>query len=463
MTCRSYISVLTRSHHTQAHKKLTHLQRRWVEATRLLEPSIDLLPHLLIVPVVLFVIGLLDTVISSSVPLTEASAPVFIAGILSSGFAITIASYTIWTVYHCCRNPETSPFQSSVSRAMVIYVTPVLEQIQTLYRDLHTELASWSHNIRLSLNQRRPSPPSSTALLDAVSVDSYDTRLQSPTIQKNDEDDGRFLTYMSVYEHEAFHDTFIQVHEDDILDQAAAAYFSIVDQHRIEFRASSGRNPSGYSELTYHEKRSLAHMLSAEASLRSNMTAAIIIRECVASSPQHWFRGEDIIQFLQLLVESAQRYSLATTGLEVSTSIWSSPFTIAMLLLVDARSGYNRHHRYDEEKHPSIDFSPGTSLSPVLALLLSEEIQHDSSLNFLAEFVQRMVIKRFELNVYHPFEWSERIAIRHVSSHGDTDEIWNELIEIMPVACDDRFWLSFADSLQSYRYPSVIIRDLFKE
>lgn len=109
---RGYVTMLTRSRHTQPHKRLGDLHRRWEAANKLLAPAVEWLPQLLVLPVVLFVTGLLDNVFSSSLPLTNTTGPMLFAGILASTFSVSVAIYTLWTVYHGLVHPNISPFQS---------------------------------------------------------------------------------------------------------------------------------------------------------------------------------------------------------------------------------------------------------------------------------------------------------------------------------------------------------------
>ncbi|EIM81402.1 uncharacterized protein STEHIDRAFT_149855, partial [Stereum hirsutum FP-91666 SS1] len=70
VTSRGYVAMLSRSEHRAAHQKLGDLHRRWAHAERLLAPAVELLPQLLIIPVLLFVVGLLDNIISSAIPIS---------------------------------------------------------------------------------------------------------------------------------------------------------------------------------------------------------------------------------------------------------------------------------------------------------------------------------------------------------------------------------------------------------
>lgn len=378
MTGRSYIGVLTRSNYSQAHKKLTDLYLRWNEAQRLLEPSIDLLPHLMIIPVALFTIGLLDNILSSAIPLSSTYVPIIVAGLIASAFAILVAVYTIWTVYHACRHPETSPFQSTVSQLVTRHVPPALMQVEQLCRALFGGLHGWS--------TRKPSQETMPISLDVVRVD-YPAKQHGPNEERS------VQSTMTIYEHEAFYSTLLQVHEDDTLDQAVAAYFSVIDQHRIDYIARAG--PPGvrqYHLQPYHKDfgKMLVHMLSAEASLRTNITAAIIMRKCITSSPPHWSSDEsDTIYLLQRLVDCAKRYSLATTGVENSSEVlWTSPFSVAMLLLVDAKSEFASSNVARHEHTKYLIVAP---LAPLFCLYCMEEVAYDPALKFLKDFLTSLL------------------------------------------------------------------------
>lgn len=63
--------MLSRSRYTHAHKKLGDLHRRWGEAIRLLAPAVETLPQLLLLPVMLFIAGLLDNLFSRALYLSR--------------------------------------------------------------------------------------------------------------------------------------------------------------------------------------------------------------------------------------------------------------------------------------------------------------------------------------------------------------------------------------------------------
>lgn len=429
VTGRSYIGILTlpRGRHLQAHKKLTNLYRRWTEAERLLEPSIGLLPHLLIIPVLLFVVGLLDNIISSAIPISTATAPIFIAGLIASASTISVAAYTIWTVQHGCQHPDTSPFQSTISQLIMANVPHALAQGTKVYHICYTKIKSWFYPHSLSL------PISARASSESLSAPVF-----PPPILKDNGADDELSAYsgMTIYDHEAFQGTLLQVHEDEVLDQAAAAYFSILEKHRSEYIVGERPYAQGRSEKDYHEnfRKVLAHMLSAEASLRTNITAAIIIKKCISVSPPHWSSGEDDIHLLQLLVESAKRYSLATVGEEISPAVlWTSPFSVAMLLLVDAtKSEYSR--RYNCFKVAPV--------APIFCLLCMEKVAHDPALKFIEEFVTQLVERKYRIELYPGRFDRSPVKVYEDSNVGPDTEGFVEMISVL--YSDPWFWLTLS-------------------
>lgn len=258
--------MLTRSRHTQAYKKLGELYSRWNGASRLLSPAVDLLPQLLILPIILFVVGLLDNIMAASVPLSQSFMPVFVAGILSCIFVIAVAVYALWTVLHGCRHPDTSPFQSTLSRSLaqssaVMYGSRIYRLVESAI------LKSWR---RLLLRTGIVSPP--TPLRTSSGVLYYrDDYLRASKAQMKEH-----MPLLTPKQHEAFYRTLLQTDEDGVLDEAAAALSAIRESYRVKFWAYPyPKTPNSY------EAQSLFHLLSAEASIRSNTTAAAFI----ASSP----------------------------------------------------------------------------------------------------------------------------------------------------------------------------------
>ncbi|KAJ7290323.1 hypothetical protein C8J57DRAFT_991471, partial [Mycena rebaudengoi] len=64
VTCRGFLNMVTLSHHAKATKKLIDIKMRWEEADKMLGPVIEMMPQLLVIPVLLFVVGLVDNILS---------------------------------------------------------------------------------------------------------------------------------------------------------------------------------------------------------------------------------------------------------------------------------------------------------------------------------------------------------------------------------------------------------------
>lgn len=272
VTSRGYVGMLSRSSHNRAYKKLGDLHRRWDHANRLLAPAIEVLPQLLIMPVVLFVVGLLDNLISTTIPLSEPFTPIFAAGVASSAFAITVAAYTTWTVAHGCWYSDVSPFQSTLSRLGAVHGRNALMSLGDTFHALQryimivlAMLYALCTGTAVSKRWQPPVIPRGQTASDEWDDTDIDTSKTGPILES--------------YEHEAFHATLQRTHEDDILDQAMAAIPSLIAQrHALE-----ATEHSPLKSLDF-EVRSLSYMLSDEASLRSNVTAAEFIANSIHSS-----------------------------------------------------------------------------------------------------------------------------------------------------------------------------------
>lgn len=247
--------MLSRSKHRAAHKKLGDLHRRWSQSERLLAPAIELLPQVLIVPVLLFIVGLLDNIISSTIPLSRAFLPIFVAGLVSCAFALIVAGYTVWTVIHGCRHPETSPFQSTLSQFIITHHTRLRANLQSAYSAL-TGIYRWCEQKLLSITA------GSHSHFDA-SLHAMEVGRSTVPLRKTDVQDDR----LAAHDVDAYHSALQQTHEDDIVDHAAA----ILGHMIVE------RTPYHHVRITQGEFSSLCYMLSAEASIRANITAAQLI------------------------------------------------------------------------------------------------------------------------------------------------------------------------------------------
>ncbi|KAJ7730605.1 hypothetical protein DFH07DRAFT_756233, partial [Mycena maculata] len=70
ISCRGFLNLVSSSNHSKAVERLTDIRTRWKAAERSLGPAIESLPQLLIIPVLLFILGLLDSLFSTALQLS---------------------------------------------------------------------------------------------------------------------------------------------------------------------------------------------------------------------------------------------------------------------------------------------------------------------------------------------------------------------------------------------------------
>lgn len=275
--------MLTRSKHRQAHKKLGELHRRWLEANRLLAPAIEALPQLLILPVLLFIVGLIDMLLSSSIPLSNSDALLFAAGVISCIFIVAIGIYTIWTVVHGCMHPDLSPFQSALSRVLVSCGPGWLKTMKDtpstclkLWYKVVTNFRKVKNDYVLPLfNGRQSDAQNDNGSQHHELVVAVPAQGRPPIIHTAADFYGP-RTVIAMHEHEAFHAALHRTHDDDVLDQAAAALLPLA-RSRLPIIWGLRHDIDRKLCVSPLEKKAILYLLSDEASIRSNLTAATAI------------------------------------------------------------------------------------------------------------------------------------------------------------------------------------------
>lgn len=207
MAGRGFLALLVKPE-GDAVTKLTELHLRITQAKALLGPFLEALPRLLLLPYILFVVGLLDGLLSRSFSNQGFILPTIISSIFSCSLMVALGILLIVVVTHGILYPRTSPFQTLLSQVI------------------------W----------RRKSVEKSTFDEYVVERDLTNENLQ------------------------VFHLVTQETFEDEALDQASAALEGIIFDN-VGLSAS----------LMDLEIRTILHLLSPEASLRSNLSAARII------------------------------------------------------------------------------------------------------------------------------------------------------------------------------------------
>lgn len=219
---------------------MTDIRTRWKSAEKLLGPAIESLPQLLVIPVLLFILGLVDSLFSTALQVSSPPLSILVSSGLSVLFVALVALGMIFAVVDGSLRPTTSPFQSRLAHLLNVSVVkriePLLARIRTVAL---TTLQVEASSTKLSLTN--PSPP------------------------------------LSAHSMKTYHEVLQATRDDDILDEASAALFHVIGQ-RTTYHSTAHRFFRRFPvDLLPQECATLLHLLSPEASLRSHRTAAQVI------------------------------------------------------------------------------------------------------------------------------------------------------------------------------------------
>jgi hypothetical protein len=263
--------MVTLSRHTKATDKLIDIKMRWKEADKMLGPVIEMMPQLLVIPVLLFVVGLVDNIFSDTLQLAVLPTPVMATIGLAFFFIAGIVTFLGYSLFDGSTRPRSSPFQSTlagfISRRIIpmvgAWISWLRAQIMGLCLPLHTSDSTLSSSSEL--------PPTGHALM---------------------------VTH--------YHETAQAIHDDDTLDKASAALSSVLGpQRHIIFQS-----------LKEDEVATLVCLLSPEASIHANRTAAAAIARIDIDGP-NLIPQKVIIALVKAARRSVGSASIAT--LESST------------------------------------------------------------------------------------------------------------------------------------------------
>ncbi|KAJ7729996.1 hypothetical protein DFH07DRAFT_994336 [Mycena maculata] len=292
VVCRGFLNMAAFSRDAKALNKLVDIKTRWSATEKILGTMIEALPPLLVVPVLLFIVGLLDTLYSSVLRLSSPPAPILVVSGICLFFVVALVAFLAFALVDGSINPAKSPFQTTLSHILHAHLYPALSS-------LFSRLLPWL----------KPGVSGSdrTDLFSSANADSQVYELSSDA--------------------KIYHEVIQATHDDDILDHASAALFEVIRRslHPVGYSPRIGR-------LADEEHATLLHLLSPEATIRSSRTAAqVIIRlhteyffAVTSSEPQ-------IEELLPVLADAANK-SCNGTSLSV---LWESPFLRAMSIVVD--------------------------------------------------------------------------------------------------------------------------------
>ncbi|KAJ6596134.1 hypothetical protein DFH09DRAFT_1134187 [Mycena vulgaris] len=301
---RGFVNMIPWSRHKKATLRLSDIHKRWDTAERILRPAIESLPQLLVLPVLLFLAGILDMLISTVLQLPHRA--LFI--VATTGFCLILIAglccILLATLIDGSLHPSTSIFQSTL--ASIIHST-VITRTQSAWSKLGPAMCKKNHVVSAGDSLR--------------------------------------MTSDTVY---SYHSIVQVTHDDNTLEQAASALLDILRVPDLGTRRRS---------MTYNELKTLIHFLSPEASFRSNRTAAEVLAETFGDEPfsvgdAHIF--DTAGELLAPLLEAMERYHRSAQGMHYE-SLWDSPFTRAIATVV----GYHSN----SPCHPVISILTAKSLS----------------------------------------------------------------------------------------------------
>ncbi|KAJ7471775.1 hypothetical protein FB451DRAFT_307072 [Mycena latifolia] len=116
VACRGFLNMTTLSNKTTAADKLVDINTRWKAAEKMLGPALEVIPQLLVIPVILFIVGLLDSIFSSILALEVLPAPIAAALGLSLLFVAGVVVFLVFALVDASFRPDSSPFQSTLAR-----------------------------------------------------------------------------------------------------------------------------------------------------------------------------------------------------------------------------------------------------------------------------------------------------------------------------------------------------------
>ncbi|KAJ6622580.1 hypothetical protein B0H10DRAFT_2187489 [Mycena sp. CBHHK59/15] len=292
---RGFVNMVTWSRHKKAALRLADIYKRWDAAESKLRPAIELLPHLLILPVLLFIAGILDTLFSTVLQLCPRP-PLILATTVMCLIAITVVACLLCTTFlDGGLNPETSAFQSTFAALF--------------HLNLVTQITSFCPQVVGVVSTRTQAVDSPGQTEDRYAAE----KLPPP----------RDVVLLPVETIHCYHDILQATHDDNVLDQAASALLNLLQTPSRRRRTIIAKD----------ELLTFIHLLSPEASFRSNRTAAEVFCATYGNDSLRNLAIFDTAHgLLNPLLFALKRYHR-----DVSPSLsalWDSPFIRAIAVIV---------------------------------------------------------------------------------------------------------------------------------
>ncbi|KAG6843212.1 hypothetical protein H0H87_006904, partial [Tephrocybe sp. NHM501043] len=310
---RASLAKIPRTHHEITYQKLTGLDFCWKKTEKIWGPIVETLVQILVIPVGLFLVGLIDNLLSTSLPISQPKTPVFVGGVISCVCCAFAGTFTLYTLLRDSLEDPDSIFNSkflssdtavtatgSISTSQytnrarlwfpdyfqVFSARPPFQTIdeeavtavgQQKPLQLKKPLKRWSNILpKFHWHKCMPGDESYVSLGDIDGIDSFG--IGNP---------------LDLKYHKAYHAVVSTTHDDDALDRAVTALASLLrDRRRIAF-------PGYVASASKQEVDTFKHLLSVDVSTRCNLTAADVIWKSLLPDKLNQLSGElDSIEYI---------------------------------------------------------------------------------------------------------------------------------------------------------------------
>lgn len=234
-------------------ERLVDIHSRSEQAKRILGPAVETLPVIIIFPVALFLIGLLDSIFSSALRLSQLPGIILAAAAASLSVILIVGVIICYSMVHACMYPTTSPFRTTVSQFIRLFLSRISRlRLERVFEPLYgsSDISDEDDSTKMPYSIFKP----------VVS------RIRWTYDGGPSNDDINDFQLLSM-EERVYHAVLQTTHDDGALDDASAALISVFDT-KISGSISST------TLLSSLEVKTLVHLLSPEASYRSNLNAS---------------------------------------------------------------------------------------------------------------------------------------------------------------------------------------------
>ncbi|KAJ6602520.1 hypothetical protein DFH09DRAFT_1301547 [Mycena vulgaris] len=158
VTLRGFLNMLSLSAQNRPVDKLVDITSWWNAAEKILGPATEVIPQLLVIPVLLFVAGLLDKVFTDLLGSAVLPVPIVVSSAISLLSITGVVFFLAITLLDASARLDTSPFQSPWARTVrtIFETVSGLGEIQTLQSTHDDETLDKAAGVLSSIIDARP-------------------------------------------------------------------------------------------------------------------------------------------------------------------------------------------------------------------------------------------------------------------------------------------------------------------